>query len=145
MAVQQAQPGASAIPQVRADTHPPQPASSRFLTWGKRLLWINMIFSFIFLYAPIVVLVAFSFNDSKLAARWAGFTTKWYGIMLTNEAVLTAFWNSIVVAVISTIIATILGTMTALAMERFRFPLRKTYDGILYLPVKGRYLGNRYR
>jgi len=135
MAVQQAQPGASAIPQVRADTHPPQPASSRFLTWGKRLLWINMIFSFIFLYAPIVVLVAFSFNDSKLAARWAGFTTKWYGIMLTNEAVLTAFWNSIVVAVISTIIATILGTMTALAMERFRFPLRKTYDGILYLPV----------
>lgn len=135
MAVQQAQSGASAIPQVRTETHPPQQTSSKLLTWGKRLLWVNMIFSFAFLYLPIVVLVAFSFNDSKLAARWAGFTTKWYGLMLTNEAVLTAFWNSLVVAVVSTIIATILGTMTALAMERFRFPLRKTYDGILYLPV----------
>jgi spermidine/putrescine transport system permease protein len=89
----------------------------------------------VFLYLPIVVLVAFSFNDSRLAARWAGFTTKWYVIMLNSEAVLNAFWNSIIVAVISTVIATVLGTMTALAMERFRFPLRKTYDGILYLPV----------
>ena len=123
----------SVAPQVK--TLPPQPKKSSLLTWGTRLLWLNMVFSFIFLYAPIVVLVAFSFNDSRLAARWEGFTFKWYGIMLNNEAVLTAFWNSIVVAVISTIIATILGTMTGLAMERFRFPFRKTYDGILYLPV----------
>lgn len=135
MAVQQAQSGGSAIPHVRAETRPPQQTGSKLLTWGKRLLWVNMVFSFIFLYAPIVVLVAFSFNDSRLAARWEGFTTRWYGLMLSNEAVLTAFWNSLVVAVISTIVATILGTMTALAMERFRFPLRKTYDGILYLPV----------
>ena len=123
----------SVAPQVK--TLPPQPKKSSLLTWGTRLLWLNMVFSFIFLYAPIVVLVAFSFIDSRLAARWEGFTFKWYGIMLNNEAVLTAFWNSIVVAVISTIIATILGTMTGLAMERFRFPFRKTYDGILYLPV----------
>jgi len=119
----------------QAKTLLPQPKKSNLLTWGKRLLWLNMIFSFIFLYAPIVVLVAFSFNDSRLAARWEGFTFKWYSVMLNNEAVLTAFWNSIVVAVISTIIATILGTMTGIAMERFRFPFRKGYDGILYLPV----------
>jgi spermidine/putrescine transport system permease protein len=112
-----------------------RPARSQLLTWGNRLLWVNMVFSFIFLYLPIVVLVAFSFNDSKLAARWEGFTLKWYGVMLSNEAVLNAFWNSLVIAVISTIIATVLGTMTALAMERFRFPFRKTYDGMLYLPV----------
>jgi spermidine/putrescine transport system permease protein len=112
-----------------------KPSQSRLLIWGKRLLWVNMVFSFVFLYLPIAVLVAFSFNDSKLAAQWAGFTLKWYGVMLNNEAVLTAFWNSLVVAIGSTVISTILGTMTALAMERFRFPFRKTYDGILYLPV----------
>jgi spermidine/putrescine transport system permease protein len=123
----------SALP--KSTTMSPRPKKSSLLTWGKRLLWVNMVFSFVFLYLPIVVLVAFSFNDSRLAARWEGFTFKWYGIMLSNEAVLTAFWNSIVVAVISTIIATILGTMTGIAMERFRFPFRKTYDGILYLPV----------
>ncbi|GAB4425296.1 MAG: ABC transporter permease [Anaerolineae bacterium] len=123
----------SALP--HTTTMSPQPRRSSLFTWGKRLLWLNMVLSFLFLYLPIVVLVAFSFNDSRLAARWEGFTFKWYGIMLNNEAVLTAFWNSIVVAVVSTIIATILGTMTGIAMERFRFPFRKTYDGILYLPV----------
>jgi len=112
-----------------------QPAGTSFLRWGKRLLWLNMAFSFVFLYAPIAILVAFSFNDSKLAASWVGFTTRWYVEMAQSEAVVTAMKNSLIVAFISTIIATILGTMTALAMERFRFPFRRTYDGILYLPV----------
>jgi len=112
-----------------------QPAGSGFLRWGKRLLWLNMAFSFFFLYAPIVILVAFSFNNSRLGARWAGFTTQWYVSMLESEAVLTALENSLIVAFVSTIIATILGTMTAIAMERFRFPFQRTYDGVLYLPV----------
>jgi len=112
-----------------------KPAGSGFLRWGNRLLWANMILSFIFLYAPIVILVAFSFNDSRLAARWVGFTTKWYVDMVQSEAVMIAMENSLIVAFVSTIIATILGTMTALAMERFRFPFRSTYDGVLYLPV----------
>ncbi|HRJ43857.1 MAG TPA: ABC transporter permease [Caldilineaceae bacterium] len=112
-----------------------QPAGNRFLRWGKRLLWANMIFSFLFLYLPIAILVAFSFNDSRLGARWVGFTTHWYVSMLESEAVLTALENSLIVAFVSTIIATILGTMTAMAMERFRFRFQRTYDGILYLPV----------
>lgn len=109
--------------------------SERLFKLGKRLLWVNMAFSFIFLYAPILVLVAFSFNDSRLAARWEGFTTQWYVAMMNNDAVLGAFWNSLIVAFISTIIATILGTMTAMAMERFHFKFKRTYDGVLYLPV----------
>lgn len=84
---------------------------------------------------PIVILVAFSFNDSRLAARWVGFTTKWYVDMVQSEAVMIAMENSLIVAFISTIIATRSGTMTALAMERFRFPFRSTYDGVIYLPV----------
>ncbi len=105
------------------------------LRWGKRALWANAILAFLFLYLPILVLVVFSFNDSRLGARWVGFTFKWYTAMVQNEAVLNAFWNSLLVAVASTLISTVLGTMTALAMERFRFPFRKAYDGVLYLPV----------
>ncbi len=108
---------------------------SKLLRWGKRLLWANMFFSFFFLYAPIIILVAFSFNDSRLGARWAGFTLKWYGQMLESEAIRIAVRNSLFVAFVSTGISTVLGTMTAIAMERFRFPFRRTYDGVLYLPV----------
>ncbi len=108
---------------------------SKLLRWGKRLLWANMFFSFFFLYAPIIILVAFSFNDSRLGARWAGFTLKWYGQMMESEAIRVAVRNSLFVAFVSTAISTVLGTMTAIAMERFRFPFRRTYDGILYLPV----------
>lgn len=102
---------------------------------GKMALIGNAIFSFIFLYAPIIVLIVFSFNDSLLGARWEGFTLRWYGVMFTNEGVLTALRNSLVIATIATLISSVLGTMTAIAMERFKFPLQKTYDGLLYLPV----------
>jgi spermidine/putrescine transport system permease protein len=115
-------------------TQIPRQAGSLIVRWGKRFLWFNTVLSFLFLYLPILVLI-FSFNDSKLGARWVGFTFKWYVSMLENEAVLNAFWNSILVAVVATLISTILGTMTAMAMERFRFPFRKLYDGVLYLPV----------
>jgi spermidine/putrescine transport system permease protein len=112
-----------------------QRSDTRFLRWGKRALWLNMVLSLLFLYVPILVLIIFSFNDSKLAAQWEGFTLKWYRALLTNEAILSATWSSVVVAVVSTILATIIGTMAAIAMERFRFPFRKFYDGILYLPI----------
>jgi spermidine/putrescine transport system permease protein len=112
-----------------------QPPANSFLKVGKGLLWVNMIFCFLFLYAPIVVLVAFSFNDSRLAASWQGFTFKWYVEVFNSRSVMTAFRNSLIVAFAATFISTIIGTMTSLAMERFRFRLRQTYDGILYLPI----------
>jgi spermidine/putrescine transport system permease protein len=108
---------------------------SRLLTWGKRALWLNMILAFLFIYVPILILVAFSFNDSKLAAQWEGFTFKWYVSLVTSESILSATRNSLVVAVTSTVFGTLIGTMTAIAMERFRFPFRKVLDGMLYLPV----------
>lgn len=109
--------------------------SDSFLKAGKGLLWANMVFSFLFLYVPIAVLVAFSFNSSKLGATWEGFTFDWYVQMASNEAILTAFKNSLIVASISTTLATILGTMTAIGMERFQFRFKWGYDGLLYLPV----------
>ena len=108
---------------------------SRLLRWGKRALILNMVLTFLFLYFPILVLVLFSFNDSKLAARWEGFTFRWYGSLVSSEAILSAFSNSLTVAIISTLFATILGTMAAIGMERFRFPFRKISDGVLYLPI----------
>jgi spermidine/putrescine transport system permease protein len=110
-------------------------ADARIVRWGKRVLSLNMVLSLLFLYVPILVLVVFSFNDSKLAAHWEGFTFRWYRALLSNESILSSTWASIRVAVISTVVATIIGTMTAIGMERFRFPFRKLYDGVLYLPI----------
>jgi spermidine/putrescine transport system permease protein len=110
-------------------------AGTRFVRWGKRALRLHAILAFLFLYLPIMLLVAFSFNDSKLGARWAGFTFDWYTALLNSESILSSTWNTLLVGVISTIVATIIGTMTAIAMERFRFPLRRLTDGVLYLPV----------
>lgn len=105
------------------------------LRWGQRLLRVNMWLVYLFLYLPIIILVAFSFNDSKLGAKWSGFTLDWYRTLMTSETILDSTWNTIVVAVISTVAATILGTMAAIAMERFNFRTRPLFDGILYLPV----------
>ena len=94
-----------------------------------------MWLTFLFLYLPIIILVAFSFNDSKLGAKWSGFTTDWYRSLMTSESILSSTWNTLVVAVISTVVATILGTMAAIAMERFNFRFQPLFDGILYVPV----------
>lgn len=110
-------------------------SDARTLRWGTRALWLNALLAFLFLYIPIIVLVLFSFNDSRLAASWQGFTLKWYGELFGNESILTATRNSLVVAFVSTAAATLFGTMTALGMERFRFRLRRVYDGVLYLPI----------
>ena len=110
-------------------------AESPVMRWGKRLLSLNMILTFLFLYLPILILVAFSFNDSKLGAKWSGFTFKWYGELVNSESILTSTQNTLIVAFISTIVATILGTMAALAMERYYFKFQSIFDGMLYLPV----------
>ena len=79
-----------------------------------RLSWFNitaLTFGFAFLYLPMVILVIFSFNESKLVTVWAGFSTKWYGELLHNEAFLDAAWVTLKVAVLSSTLATVLGTL----------------------------------
>jgi spermidine/putrescine transport system permease protein len=107
----------------------------RFARWGKRALQVNAVVAYLFLYLPILILVLFSFNESRLGARWEGFTTKWYASLLGSRSIISSTEHTLIVAVISTLAATVVGTMTAIAMERFRFPFRKIYDGLLYLPV----------
>ena len=93
--------------------------------------------TFVFLYAPIIVLVIYSFNKSRRGGNviWKGFTTKYYEKAWENDALIEAFVNSFTIAVISTIFATLLGAMTAMVLWRWRFPLKPVYEGAVALPI----------
>jgi putrescine transport system permease protein len=105
----------------------------------RRVTWFNvtsLALGFAFLYLPMVILIIYSFNDSKLVTVWAGFSTRWYGELLQNEAFLDAAWVTIKVAVISSSIATVLGTMAALVLVRAgRFSGRTLFSGMIYAPL----------
>jgi spermidine/putrescine transport system permease protein len=98
-------------------------------------LGANAALVFGFLYAPVLILIIFSFNASRSVALFAGFSTEWYLTLAQNELLLDAARNSLLVGLITTIVATVIGTLTALAMERYRFKLRTTFDANLYLPI----------
>ncbi|WP_170406240.1 ABC transporter permease [Ruegeria arenilitoris] len=104
-----------------------------------RLSWFNTVsltLGFAFLYIPMVILIIFSFNESKLVTVWAGFSTKWYGELMQNQAFLDAAWVTVRVAVFSSTLATILGTMAAYVMVRGgRFFGRTLFSGMIYAPL----------
>ena len=104
-----------------------------------RLSWFNTVsltLGFAFLYIPMVILIIFSFNESKLVTVWGGFSAKWYGELLQNEAFLNAAWVTLKVAVFSSTIATVLGTMAAYILVRSgRFFGRTLFSGMIYAPL----------
>ncbi len=89
----------------------------------------------IFLYAPLVTLIAFSFNDSRRNIVWQGFTLDWYGAVFNDTDLLAAFGNSLTIAAISTVVSLILGALVAVACWRFRFPFKPAFEGALALPI----------
>lgn len=105
----------------------------------RRFSWFNatsLTFGFAFLYLPMLMLVIYSFNESRLVTVWAGFSTKWYGELMQNEAFLDAAWVTIKVAFWSSTLATILGTMAAYIMVRSgRFRGRGLFSGMIYAPL----------
>jgi spermidine/putrescine transport system permease protein len=106
------------------------------LEYGRRL-WIKILLAatFLFLYAPIFVLIAFSFNDSKRNITWQGFTFKYYAVAWNNADLIEAFTNSLIIAFVSTIFATVIGAMVGLLLWRFRFPGKSAYEGFMALPI----------
>ena len=90
---------------------------------------------YLFLYLPILILVFFSFNDSRSTAQWAGFSMRWYGELANDSQTILALWNSLFVALVSTAISTVIGTLAAMAMERYSFRGKLMMDAVLYLPV----------
>ncbi|EEF24811.1 ABC transporter permease subunit [Agrobacterium tumefaciens] len=91
---------------------------------------------FSFLYIPILILVIYSFNASKLVTVWGGFSLHWYQSMWSNEGLMDAAWITLRVGVLSATIGTILGTLAALSLTRFaRFPGRVLFSGMIYAPL----------
>lgn len=112
---------------------------------GKLGFFITSVGGFFFLWAPIILLVVFSFNDSRALNEWRGFTTRWYENIFTDvigtEArfstalMINSLMNSLLIGLAATIIATVLGTMIALSLARGRYPGKRYVDGLLFLPI----------
>jgi ABC-type spermidine/putrescine transport system permease subunit I len=88
-----------------------------------------------FLYAPLIVLVLFSFNQARLGARWEGFTLEWYAVALRDQRVLAALRNSVVIALATTVLATGAGTAAALAFHRLRVRTQGAWDALVVVPL----------
>ncbi len=119
---------------VRSTLYPRQQAR-----WTTRLanglLGSNAALVFGFLYLPVVILIIFSFNDTRSVAVLSGFSIQWYVKLVQNRELLEAARNSLLVGLITTAVSTVIGTLTALAMDRYRFRLRTAFDANLYLPI----------
>lgn len=89
----------------------------------------------IFMYLPMFILMIFSFNQSRINAAWTGFTFEWYGALLNNRYVLEALGNSLFIAIHTTVIATVFGTMAAYAFYKYNFRLRYAWNALIYLPM----------
>jgi spermidine/putrescine transport system permease protein len=87
------------------------------------VLWLTGFLVYAFLYAPLVVVVAYSFNDSRLNAEWVGFTFDWYRKLFHNEEMLIAARNSLVIGLVASAVSTVLGTMAGFALYRYRMRL----------------------
>jgi putrescine transport system permease protein len=97
---------------------------------------VSVTLGFAFLYLPIVLLVIFSFNESKLVTVWGGFSVRWYGQLMQNQSLLDAAWVTIRVGLLSATLATILGTLAALTLVRHtRFRGRMLFSGMIYAPL----------
>jgi putrescine transport system permease protein len=105
----------------------------------RRFTWFNatsLTLGLAFLYLPILLLVVYSFNASRLVTVWGGFSTQWYGALFRNQALMEAAWITLRIALLSATLATVLGTLAALALVRYgRFPGRTLFTGMVYAPL----------
>ena len=116
---------------------------SRLMERGGVLLAVEALLMYVFLYVPIAVLIALSFNDSRYALVWQGFTTEWYAALLAGETVarvnpnaaFTALWHSVEIALVTVAVSTVFGTMLAFALDRYDFPGKSLFTGVVYMPI----------
>ena len=112
------------------------PTRQGMVTRLTQILFSGYAFLFyFFLFAPIILLVIFSFNESRFPTHWTGFSLNWYAKLFSNYAMGQALKNSMIVTLTSTAIATVIGTMVAVAMERYGFRAKTAVDGVLFLPI----------
>jgi spermidine/putrescine transport system permease protein len=103
----------------------------------KQPIWLRIytFFAYLYIYVPILILIVFSFNTMKLNIRWEGFTLSWYGILFRDQDIIQATRNTLIIASISTLVATVVGTLAALAMQRYRFPGYDASETLMYIPI----------
>lgn len=98
------------------------------------LTWFTVL-CYIFLYIPLGVLSVFSFNNSRFSVIWQGFTWEWYGKLFKDPQIMDCLYNSVVIALAAMVLSTIIGTLTAYGLYRFRFRGKILFDGVLFLPI----------
>lgn len=111
--------------------------------FGSGILGVEALLVYLFLYIPVFILVALSFNDSRYAIVWQGFTTEWYAALLRGEAIgrvdpslaWTALQNSLEIAFVTVLVSIVLGTMLAMALDRYEFPGKRLFQGVVYMPL----------
>jgi spermidine/putrescine transport system permease protein len=102
---------------------------------NQRLLTLFAYLLFAFLYMPILILIIYSFNANRVVGVWTGFTLDWYGELWRDRAMIDAFKVSMWVAFWSTLFSTVLGTLAALSLERYRYWGKLPFDAVMYLPI----------
>ncbi len=100
---------------------------------GVERIYLGLIM--IFLYAPILTLMVFSFNDSKSRAKWGGFTLKWYKTMLHDPVISKALYYTLIIALLASVIATIIGTLAAIGIHVMRKKAKSVVLNVTYMPV----------
>lgn len=108
-----------------------QPSKKKPISW--QAVFSTLVF--IFMYLPILVLGFYSFNQSPYSAAWQGFTLEWYQKLFSDERILAAVKNSLIVALSAVTVSAVLGTLMAVGLARYNFPGKKLYQGISYLPL----------
>lgn len=98
-----------------------------------RRLFLFLVYAF--LYAPIVVLIVFSFNESKTRGSWTGFSLEWYNVLFQDAEVMQALWNTVFVAIVATIVSTVIGTLGAIGIEQFRTKPKRAILSLNQIPV----------
>ncbi len=99
-------------------------------------LLISLVLGFAFLYIPILLLIVFSFNEAKITTQWSSFSLKWYGILFRNDQILNAAVISLKIAVVSATVSTVIGTMGAIALARFKkFKGKTLFAGLMLAPM----------
>ena len=88
-----------------------------------RLLYVSAALVYAFLYLPLLIVVAYSFNDSRLNAEWVGFTVNWYSVLFHNDVMIEAALNSLLIALVASLCATVLGTLAGVALYKYRLKL----------------------
>lgn len=99
------------------------------------LSYIYLSLVYLFLYLPIVMVVIYSFNTNDNNLMYEGFTFKWYGEMFQDHSLMSSFWLTIRLALVSTIISVVLGTLATIGMYRYNFKFKKSLDSMLYIPI----------